>query len=383
VTPGPAQVSRLVFATPRVRNLLGLRNLEIRDLDKSSLDTVILGEPHLAFLPSGVIQIQSLYEGSRGPGAARLLGVTAFVNGRAGLAPDIDGAIRQALNEPPRIDIRPPTARIVVGRPVELGFDVQNGEKELVTITSTAGRAIARLALTAGRGNVVWVPSAPGDAMVRAEVTGLDGSVSSDSRPLRVFGPSPSVRLTNAPNRAVVGRPVHITFDVANGLTATARVSTAGGMDLLRHYDLRAGGDRFVEWTPTAAGPADLVLRVSGAQGQTASTTLHITVAPRPRPRPLATPTLTVVRAPRTATVGVPYRLVFRVAGSHLAVAEIAQEDSAALVWRFPRPPEAVSIGWTPSRPGSYRLTLTAAGERGVSTQTTTQVMVSDVEDRR
>ncbi len=68
VTLGPAQVSRLVFATPRVRDLLGLRNLEIRDLDTSSLDSVFLGLPHLVFLPEGLMQVQSLYEGSRGPG---------------------------------------------------------------------------------------------------------------------------------------------------------------------------------------------------------------------------------------------------------------------------------------------------------------------------
>ena len=54
-------------STPRVRNLLGLRNLEIRDLDTSSLDAVLLGRPHLLFLPGGVVQIQSLYEGREDP----------------------------------------------------------------------------------------------------------------------------------------------------------------------------------------------------------------------------------------------------------------------------------------------------------------------------
>ena len=122
-------MSRLVFATPRVRNLLGLRNLETRDLDKSSLDTVLLGKPHLLFLPGGVIQIQSLYEGSRGPGAARLLGVTAFLNGRAGLGPDIESAVRQALNKPPRIDVLRPAGPIVVGTPVELAFRVENAQR--------------------------------------------------------------------------------------------------------------------------------------------------------------------------------------------------------------------------------------------------------------
>src|SRR5262249_30813889 len=108
VTPGPAPVRRLVFPTPPVRHLLRLPHLQIRDLDKSSLDSVILGRPHLLFLPGGLMQVQSLYEGSRGPGAARLLGVTVFVNGRAGLGPDIASAARQALNAPPEVEILRP-----------------------------------------------------------------------------------------------------------------------------------------------------------------------------------------------------------------------------------------------------------------------------------
>ena len=67
VTLGPAQMSRLVFATPRVSNLLGLRNLEIRDLDKSSLDTVFARGTTPVVPPGGVIQIQSLFEGREDP----------------------------------------------------------------------------------------------------------------------------------------------------------------------------------------------------------------------------------------------------------------------------------------------------------------------------
>ena len=119
-------------------NLLGLRNLEIRDLDKSSLDAVLLGRPTSVFLPGGVIQIQSLYEGSRGPGAARLLGVTAFLNGRAGLGPDIESAVRQALNRPPQSTSLRPTDPIVVGKPVALSFRVENAQREVMTITSSA-----------------------------------------------------------------------------------------------------------------------------------------------------------------------------------------------------------------------------------------------------
>src|SRR4029079_3527266 len=136
---GPAQVSRLVFSTPRVSNLLGLQNLELRDLIRSSLDTGLLGNPHLLLLPSGILQIQSLYEGSRGPGAARLIGVTAFLNGRAGLGSNIDQAVRQALNKPPGIHVSHPAMPIVVGRPVDLQFQVENARREVVTITTAAG----------------------------------------------------------------------------------------------------------------------------------------------------------------------------------------------------------------------------------------------------
>ena len=269
VNLGPAQISRLVFATPRVRNLLGLRNLEIRDLDKSSLDAVILGEPHLVFLPGGVVQIQSLYEGSRGPGAARLLGVTAFLDGRAGLGPDIDTAIRQALNKPPHIKLLHPSGPISVGKPVELRFDVENAQRELITITSPAGRETASLSLAAGRGTAVWFPSIPGPTRVHVEVEGLDGTVVADSTSFRVLSPPPTVRLLNPPAHAVVGGPVRVSFEVANALRESVQVSTRGGEELLRRYLIR-NGTGFVEWTPTSAGRAMLLIRVRGREGQRA-----------------------------------------------------------------------------------------------------------------
>ena len=160
-------MSRFVFSTPRVRNLLGLRNLEIRDLDTSSLDAVLLGRPHVLMLPGGVLQIQSLYEGTRGPGAARLLGVTVYLNGRAGLGPDIDSAVRQALNSPPQTSLLPPPDPIVVGTPVKLAFRVKNARREVITITSAAGTTTKRLELETGRGTVRWVPPVAGDAQVR------------------------------------------------------------------------------------------------------------------------------------------------------------------------------------------------------------------------
>ena len=282
VTLGPAQVSRHVFATPRVRNLLGLRNLELRDLDKSSLDSVILGEPHVLFHPAGLVQIQSLYEGSRGPGAARLLGVTAFVNGRAGLAPDIDGAVRQALNRPPKIHLLPPGGKISVGARVSLRFDVLNAESEVMTITSPAGSQTANLSFRSGRATVIWVPSTAGRTLVRVEVAGLDGTRVAGATTIHVLGPPPSVRLTGSRERAVVGRPVRFLFEVANAVHVLAEASTRSGIEFARRYRLRSGRG-LVEWTPRTAGPATLQIRVRGHQGQTARTTVRIVVARAPR----------------------------------------------------------------------------------------------------
>ena len=286
---GPAQVSRLVFATPRVRNLLGLRNLETRDLDKSSIDSVVLGEPHLMFSPAGVIQIQSLFEGSRGPGAARLLGVTAFVDGRAGLGPDIYTAFRQAVNEAPRIHLLRPSEPVTVGAPVELRFDVENGEREVITITSPAGEETASLSLTAGRGTFVWVPSAPGRARVRVEVEGLDGSVVADSASFRVLGPAPTIRVTRAPLRATVGDPVRVRFEVAHARGVSARVSTLAGIEFTRRFALR-NGTGVIVWTPSVAGQAEISIRVHGNQGQTTRAGVRISVAHRAPDSPAALP---------------------------------------------------------------------------------------------
>jgi len=277
VTLGPAQISRLVFAKPRVSNLLGLRNLEVRDLDKSSLDSVILGEPHLLFLPGGLVQIQSLYEGSRGPGAARLLGVTAYLDGRAGLGPDIESAVRQALNKPPHIKVLHPSGPISVGNPVELRFDVENAQSELITITSAGGRQTANLSLAAGRGTAVWFPSAPGPARVRVEVEGLDGTAVTDSTSFHVLSPAPTVRVLSAPAHAVVGQPVRVSFEVTNALRESVEVSTRGGEELSRRYLIRSGTG-FVDWTPTSAGQATLLIRVRGREGQSVRKRLQIDV---------------------------------------------------------------------------------------------------------
>jgi hypothetical protein len=279
ITLGPAQVSRLVFSTPRVRNLLGLRNLEVRDLDRSSIDSVSLGTPHLVFLPSGVLQIQSLYEGASGPGVSRLLGVTAFLNGSAGLGPDIEAAVRQALNRPPHIDVLRPSGQLRVGTPVELAFRVRNAQRELITITSSAGRQDAELSLGSGRGGMVWVPTAPGHARVRVQVDGLDGTTREDTISLRILSPPPTVRLIDVPTAAMVGRPVRVSFAVTGGLRQTVRVSTQSGV-FMRRY-LIHNGTGFFEWTPRTMGPAVIRVTTQGHQGQTTAESLRLPVMPR------------------------------------------------------------------------------------------------------
>jgi uncharacterized membrane protein (UPF0182 family) len=366
VTLGPAQVSRLVFATPRVSNLLGLRNLEIRDLDTSSIDAVLLGVPRLLFLDEGIIQIQSLYEGSRGPGAARLIGVTAFLNGRAGFGPDIDSAVRQALNEPPRIDVRPPDEPAVVGEPVELVFQVAHAQRQVVTITSADGSVRRRLGVESGQETVRWVPTTAGAVRVRVDVDGLDGTGASDSTTFRVLSAAPTVRLVDPPTQAVVGEPVLVPFEVANALDSVARVSTLSGIEFTRRYLIR-DGTAVVEWTPETAGAAVLLITVHGRQEQTASKKVVFDVAPSPEEPP--PPTVALVEVPDVVTVGVPSEFAFSADGCRVAAARIEGPDNELRVWKFPCPASRATFTWAPPAAGDYVLTVVARGS-GVASQT-------------
>ena len=369
ITLGPAQVSRLTFGTPRVSNLLGLTNLELRDLNRNSLDTVSLGEPHLVFLPGGVVQMQSLYKGASGPGVSRIIGITAYINGRAGLGSNIQDAVRQALHRPPRVHVRRPAARPFVGTPVELRFRVKNAQREVITITSSGGRQDANRSLEAGWGSVVWVPPAAGPARVRVEVEGLDGSTVVDSTAFLVLSPRPTIRFTTARKRAVVGRRVRFSFKAAHALSQVAQISTPVGT-FTRRFRIRHGIG-LIEWTPQTAGPAVIRIRVRGRQGQTAIDTVRVNVA---RGRRVAAPTVTLLHVPRVATVGRESRIAFQVARSRLAVARIAGEGRQARVWRFVRPAGRVAFAWTPTRPGNYRLTVSAHSRGGTTTQTSTRL---------
>jgi uncharacterized protein len=373
VTLGPAQVSRLVFATPRVSNLLGLRNLEIRDLNTSSLDSVILGRPHLLFLPGGVMQIQSLYEGSRGPGAARLLGVTAYINGRAGLGPDIDSAVRQALNEPPAVEVEPRHVPATVGQHLTIGFRVQNARRETVTITSPDGRTRMKRRFGTGRGSVSWTPTVAGRTRVRVAVLGLDGTEVTDSTVIRVLGRPPTLRLLGGPGRAEVGTAVRIPFRVRHGHRALVTVSTRAGIVFARRYDL-PDGKGVVHWTPESPGRATILVRARGRQRQTATVTLRLRVH-RTQSTP-APPPIELLQVPGHPTVGMPGAYALRASECRVAVVRIEGPGPDVPAWRFPCPVRRARFTWTPSVPGQYELTTIAHATGGLLTSQTLQITV-------
>jgi hypothetical protein len=175
--------------------------------------------------------------------------------------------------------------------------------------------------------------------------------------------------LTSAPTRAVVGRRVRFSFKAGHALNQLAQISTREGT-FTRRYLLR-NGTGLLEWTPTRAGPAVVHLHARGRQGQTARDTVRLTVAPARR---RVAPKVTLVREPDGATVGREYEIAFRVTGSRGAVARIAGDGGDVRVWRFVRPTGRVAFAWTPTRPGRYRLTISARSRGGTMTQTATQL---------
>jgi hypothetical protein len=172
--------------------------------------------------------------------------------------------------------------------------------------------------------------------------------------------------MTSAPARARVGWPVRFSFKVAEALNELAEVSTRDGT-FTRRYRIRKGTG-FVEWTPTTTGPAELRIRARGREGQTASDSARFTVAPGPR---AVAPTVTLLQVPDRATVGRESEVAFRVARSRVVIARIAGDGGRARVWRFVHPAGRVAFAWTPTQPGSYRLTVSARSSGGTMTQAT------------
>jgi uncharacterized membrane protein (UPF0182 family) len=97
VIAGPAQISRVVLSTRRVISALRLTNKETTDLGQHALTAVRLGTPRWLLSGGGVWQVQPLYIDTSGDGATRMLAVTVFVDGHAGIGRTVALATRQAL----------------------------------------------------------------------------------------------------------------------------------------------------------------------------------------------------------------------------------------------------------------------------------------------
>jgi hypothetical protein len=300
VTLGPAQISRLVFVTPRVSKALGLRNREVRDLGKSSLDSVSFGTPHVVFLSGGTLQIQTLYEGSNGRGLARMLGVTVYLNGRAGIGPTLADAVRQALHLPPAIELHRLPGRVFTGRQVRIGFRVTNGLRERVHIYSKRrGTALSqRTRVRNGTGAVQWVPRKTGHVRLRVYVHGLDGSTvvartALTVRPARRRRhrksagrgggpvPRPTIKLGRLPEHGVVGRRVRIRFNATGATRETLRLAAAAGNALTWELRVRSGRGT-VEWIPRTAGHYRLSVVVHGLDRSTIEAGATLTVSKPP-----------------------------------------------------------------------------------------------------
>jgi hypothetical protein len=200
----------------------------------------------------------------------------------------------------------------------------------------------------------------------------MDGSRAAGSAEFRVLSPAPAVRLTRAPRRARVGRPVKFAFKVNDALSEEAEVSTRDGI-FTRRYRIRAGTG-FLAWTPAAAGRAEVRVSVRGREGQTATDSARLTVAPAPRPKPREqtdVPAVTLLKVQQRATVGAASEIAFSVARPGSAIARITGDDGEARVWFFDRAAGRVVFKWTPGRAGEYRLTITAQTSGGRTAQTT------------
>ena len=289
VTLGPAQVSRLVFLTPRIASSLGVRNKELSDVGKSSVDTIWLGNPHIVFFDGGVMQIQPVYDVSSGRGVATRFGVTVFLNGRAGIGDTVKEALRQALNRPPAIELLQVPGRLVVDRAVPLRFQVTNGLTERLRIKSEEGTVLSkRLNLRTGTALIRWVPTDPGRFQVRLEARGVDGSVTSDTSQLTVGRSPPSggpTLLVGAlPQEPTVGVPVRIEFRVTDAATETVEVDSGHGSGLTWRREVRTGRAA-INWVPQEAGPAQLRILVRDAAGHTVEQSTQLEVR-KPRSEP-------------------------------------------------------------------------------------------------
>lgn len=98
VISGPSQISRLVFTTPRISDALQVINKETTDVNKHSLTSVAIGAPHWLRFAGGIVQVQPIYSEGSTSGVTRMLGVTVFINGRAGIGGTLPAAVGQAMS---------------------------------------------------------------------------------------------------------------------------------------------------------------------------------------------------------------------------------------------------------------------------------------------
>jgi hypothetical protein len=98
----------------------------------------------------------------------------------------------------------------------------------------------------------------------------------------------------------------------------------------------------------------------------------RLTVVPARR----RAPTVHLSEVPDSVTVGREAEIAFRVARSRVAVARIARDGRVLRSWRFARPAGRVAFAWTPTRPGRYRITVSARSRGATTTQTATQLTV-------
>jgi hypothetical protein len=241
-----------------------------------------------------------------------------------------------------------------------------------VTIRSPGGTQHGRVALASGRATFRWVPSKRGQADVRAEAEGVDGSRVAARTVVRVLSRPPTVRLVRPPRHAVVGRPVRVRFRVAHGAGAVVDVASRAGVEFTRRYLAQHRGG-VVEWTPRAAGRTVLRVRAIGHDGQSSADAARITVTRAPRV--LASPTVTLVRTPHVARVGRASEIAFAAGGCREAVARI-DEGEQQQTWRFRCAGQPMRFAWSPKRAGDARLTVTARGRHGASSQTAVPLRV-------
>jgi uncharacterized membrane protein (UPF0182 family) len=289
VTLGPAQVSRLVFLTPRIANSLGVRNKELSDVGKSSVDTIWLGNPHIVFFAGGVMQLQTVYDVSSGRGVATKFGVTVFLNGRAGIGDTLEEALRQALNRPPAVELLESPSRLVVDRTVPLRFQVTNGLAEHLRIRSREGVVLSkRVQVRTGTALVRWVPREPGRYQVRVIAQGVDGSVTTDTSQLSVGrGPpsgGPTLLVSPVPEEPTVGVPVRIEFRVTDAATETVTIDSGDASGLTWRRQVRTGRAA-VDWVPQEPGPAELRIVVRDTAGHTVEQSTQLKVE-KPRSEP-------------------------------------------------------------------------------------------------